>query len=264
MSYKIYKNVIKMITFPEYRGLILDSSELKESMFTSTIHLNNCVLIKCREKTDKLSGKDISTIAFYITSSNSGITRTVIEFKKLMNKVQKGTKCIYIISDKDFSQQVYNTMSLLYPQYTVIKLGNTMFEDERPKHMLVPKHEILTEDEYNKLVRYSTIVSPLNLPKIRMDDTQCIWIGANPKDIIKITRHTIIGESINYRVVIGPISHKIKSDYNPKFMMEQEIEKNLNKKIIITKEDIVNKKKEKNIKKMSHEFKMKIKPKKIK
>ena len=30
MSYNIYKNVIKMITLPEYRDLILDSPELKE------------------------------------------------------------------------------------------------------------------------------------------------------------------------------------------------------------------------------------------
>jgi len=238
MSYNSYKNVIKMITLPEYRGLVLDSPELKENTFYSDIHLINYVIVKCREKDDKLS-----TTAFYITKNNSGITRTVVEFKKLMNKVQKGIKCIYIISNKDFSQQVFKTMLAMYPQYIVMKLNNAIFEDERPKHILVPKHEILSSDDYYQLVNHLTIVDPLNLPKIKINDTQCVWIGANSGDIVKITRHTIIGESINYRIVIGPMSNKIRFEYNPEFEKHQEQkEENIKKKIIVTKDDITKRK----------------------
>ena len=197
-----------------------------------------------------------STIAFYITAINSGITRTIIEFKKLMNKVPNNIKHIYIISEKEFSQQVYNVISSLYSQHIVMKLNNTMFETERPKHMLVSKHEILTRDEYDNLIKYSTIVNPLNLPKIRLDDTQCIWIGAESGDIIKITRRTIIGESTNYRVVIGPISNKIKSVYNP-ISIDEKDEKD--KSIVITKKNIMDKKAKRSVNKKNSEIVKKIK-----
>ena len=137
-----------------------------------------------------------------------------------------------------------------------MKLNNNTFETERPKHMLVSKHEILTQDEYNNLIKYSTIVNPLNLPKIRLDDTQCIWIGAESGDIIKITRRTIIGESTNYRVVIGPISNKIKSDYKP-ISSDEKDEKN--KSIVITKKNIIDKKAKRSVNKKNSEIVKKIK-----
>ena len=256
MSYKIYENVIKMITMPEYRGLELDSSKIKIEEFYNTIHIDNYIIIKCGKKEEEEKKVQDSTIAFYITAINSGITRTIIEFKKLMNKVPNNIKYIYIINEKEFSQQVYNVISLLYSQYIVMKLNNNTFETERPKHMLVSKHEILTQDEYNNLIKYSTIVNPLNLPKIRLDDTQCIWIGAESGDIIKITRRTIIGESTNYRVVIGPISNKIKSVYNP-ISIDKKDKKN--ESIVITKKNIIDKKAKRSVNKKNSEIIKKIK-----
>ena len=261
MSYNIYKNVLKMINMPYYRGLILDNPEIKEKEFISQININNHIEVKCRKKEEIM--KAGSTIIFYITTDNSGITRTVVEFKKLMDKIPNKIKDIYIINNKDFSQQVYNTIAILYPQYNVMKLNSSTFEYEWPKHMLVPKHEIISNNEYNEFAKYLTIVNPINLPNILMNDAQCIWIGAMPNDIIKITRNSIIGESITYKIVIGPLSYKIKSDYNPEIIKIQEAQRKKDaRKIVITQEDIKRNKKNKNIKKINSNIKIKLKTKK--
>lgn len=246
MSFNTYKNVVKMITLPYYRGLVIDNTLLQKKEFYNTIHMDKFVLVKCRNpKIISSDTKNKDTIGFYITHSEAGITRTVSEFKKVMNKVPKGIRDVYMISNKDFSQQVYNTIGLLFSNYNVMKLDSTIFEFEVPKHVLVSKHEILNEVEYKTVQRNLSLITPLNLSKIRMDDAQCIWIGAKPKDIIRITRLAYNGESINYRVVVGPVSLKVKSDYDPSFIDPNLSRLGPNGKTIITKESIQRQKEEK-------------------
>ncbi|MEM1988507.1 MAG: DNA-directed RNA polymerase subunit H [Candidatus Woesearchaeota archaeon] len=70
------------------------------------------------------------------------------------------------------------------------------------KHVLVPKHEIATEEEVKKLYEEYNI-SFENLPKIYVHDPAIKHLNAKPGDVIKITRKSkIAGESIYYRGVI--------------------------------------------------------------
>jgi len=238
----------------------MDDSELNKKDFYNKIYIDKFVLIRCHDSDASLA-KDKKIIGFYITHVESGITRTVSEFKKLMSKVPKDIKDIYIISDKDFSQQVYNTIKFLFSNYYVMKLNNIIFEFEVPKHMLVSKHEILNDEECKNVQKNLTIINRLNLSKIRMDDPQCIWIGAKPKDIIKITRFALNGESINYRVVVGPVSLKVKNDYNPDFVNPKQYNLGSNGKIIITRENIIRTKEEKERKSLIKKNKQQIKKK---
>jgi len=59
-----------------------------------------------------------------------------------------------------------------------------------------------------------------------------VWVGAKPLDIIKITRNTISGESIIYKLVTGATSKKITSElvakqrrrpYGTKIIIPQEL-----------------------------------------
>ncbi len=69
-------------------------------------------------------------------------------------------------------------------------------------HMLVPKHEILNEEEAKELLEILG-VSKEQLPKIRADDPIAREIGAKPGDIVKITRKSLTaGESVFYRLVV--------------------------------------------------------------
>ncbi len=70
------------------------------------------------------------------------------------------------------------------------------------KHMLVPKHEIVPQEEHADLMKSLYITSKAKLPEIKFHVdpiTRCI--GAVPGDIVKITRYSqSAGESIIYRV----------------------------------------------------------------
>ena len=70
------------------------------------------------------------------------------------------------------------------------------------KHRLVPKHEIVSPEEREMVLkRYR--VKPYQLPKIRASDPAVLAIGAKPGDIVKIIRDSpTAGKHITYRYVI--------------------------------------------------------------
>ena len=69
------------------------------------------------------------------------------------------------------------------------------------KHMLVPKHEIMTEDEI--LTEFVDVdYNFKNLPKIKVNDPVAESIGAKPGDVLRITRESeTAGFFVTYRIV---------------------------------------------------------------
>jgi len=69
-------------------------------------------------------------------------------------------------------------------------------------HYLVPKHEVMSEEEVKDLLEKLNITKE-QLPKILESDPMVKLIGAKVGDVIKITRksHTA-GETIYYRLVV--------------------------------------------------------------
>ena len=70
------------------------------------------------------------------------------------------------------------------------------------KHNLVPKHELLTAEQKNEILKELN-VSTKDLPKIHSTDASIVEFNAKPGDIIKITRESPSAkEAIYYRAVI--------------------------------------------------------------
>jgi len=70
------------------------------------------------------------------------------------------------------------------------------------EHELVPKHEILTKEEVEELLKKYRI-KPYQIPRIKASDPAAKMIGAKPGDIIKIIRKSpTAGRSVAYRYVI--------------------------------------------------------------
>ena len=70
-------------------------------------------------------------------------------------------------------------------------------------HEYVPKHEILSEKEVEKLLKRYKLESKMQLPKILSTDPVVKAIGAKKGDVLKITRKSMTaGEAVYYRVVI--------------------------------------------------------------
>lgn len=70
-------------------------------------------------------------------------------------------------------------------------------------HDIVPKHELLTPEEKEKLFGELKLV-PANLPKIYSSDPALALFGikANLGDVIKITRAESTCTALHYRIVI--------------------------------------------------------------
>ncbi|WP_458453285.1 DNA-directed RNA polymerase subunit H [Methanobrevibacter sp.] len=68
-------------------------------------------------------------------------------------------------------------------------------------HMLVPKHEIMTEEEISE--SFSDVDYDFkDLPKIKSTDPVVKAIGAEPGNILKITRESqTAGVFVTYRIV---------------------------------------------------------------
>jgi DNA-directed RNA polymerase subunit H len=70
------------------------------------------------------------------------------------------------------------------------------------KHELVPKHEILSEEEKAKLLKKYGITIK-ELPRILASDPAIKSLNPKVGDVVKITRKSkTAGESVYYRVVV--------------------------------------------------------------
>ena len=68
-------------------------------------------------------------------------------------------------------------------------------------HMLVPKHEIMTDDEISEV--FSDVEYDIkDLPKIKANDSVVKAIEAEPGNVLKITRESqTAGVFVTYRIV---------------------------------------------------------------
>jgi len=75
-------------------------------------------------------------------------------------------------------------------------------EIEIVKHQLVPKHEILSDEEKRAILQKFEATEN-NLPKITVSDPVVQMIEAKPGNVIKITRKSpTAGEAFYYRLVV--------------------------------------------------------------
>jgi DNA-directed RNA polymerase subunit H len=70
------------------------------------------------------------------------------------------------------------------------------------EHKLVPKHEILSEEEKNKILTQYKL-QPYQMPQVQATDPAVKVIGAKPGNMLKIIRKSATaGEHIAYRYVV--------------------------------------------------------------
>ena len=71
-----------------------------------------------------------------------------------------------------------------------------------PNHVYVPKHEIITKKEAQKVLDDFNC-KPTELPLIFVTDPAIVGLGVKPGDMIKIARKSgTAGQSIYYRYVV--------------------------------------------------------------
>jgi len=75
-------------------------------------------------------------------------------------------------------------------------------DKEESRHILVPKHELVSEEDKKELLE-SRGINENQLPDIFVTDPGITGLGANLGDVIRVTRESeLVGESIHYRIVV--------------------------------------------------------------
>jgi hypothetical protein len=169
------------------------------------------------------SGKDVH---IYLFSPDSKYMASQ-ELDRLLTKIREPSDIILVVHTdlKTYSLRTIN-------KHTHLKIKvylQSYFNIIAPNGPLCSKHRIMSYDEVYKLFNNELFCYLTNLPKILVDDVQCIWIGAEVGDVLEITSPSdIVGSCVQYRVVI-PRSGKIISfrDVPETVEVEDEIDKEI-------------------------------------
>ncbi|VVB93488.1 DNA-directed RNA polymerase subunit H [uncultured archaeon] len=71
------------------------------------------------------------------------------------------------------------------------------------EHKMVPNHEILNEEDLNKILSEFKVEKE-QLPKIRISDPSAVSVKAKVGDVVRVTRDSpTAGKSYFYRLVIA-------------------------------------------------------------
>ncbi len=121
------------------------------------------------------------------------------QLKKLMK--EKGVEKAFVVSSGRYTQSAVKEAG----KSNIELLPETLPSFNIFEHFLVPRHEVLSLDERDEVLkRYR--VKPYQLPRIKASDPAAVLIGAKPGDIVKIMRKDVEKGTekgyIHYRYVV--------------------------------------------------------------
>lgn len=140
-----------------------------------------------------------------ITLEDMRVHNTTEKFISLYRNVQRKEKfTLLLITPGILSNYVRKKVDEYnHTGHHIISYTYDMFSIVIPEHNMVPKHEIMTQDEISDLLTL-TRTTLQSYPKIYITDPPVAWIGAEVGDLIRIHRHSeTTGKSIAYRRVVN-------------------------------------------------------------
>lgn len=188
-----YNNIQKFI---EKRGYKNDDTVLDITAFTKMIYTNSYIKFNC------IDTKKNKSVYIYLFTEDSIYISITLQFKKLISRIKdKNEFSVILITASNLSIYINKTL----PQFTNVSFFNYLhkcFNIDVTKGPFCSLHTILSHPEVVQLCSNELFINPLGLPAISINDVQCIWIGAELGQVIKITSISeITGNTIKYRLV---------------------------------------------------------------
>jgi DNA-directed RNA polymerase subunit H (RpoH/RPB5) len=140
-------------------------------------------------------------VLIYLLAKDGKYSNSSQDLKRLLSKI-KDPSDVILVSKIPF--KTYSIRAIATFKHLRVKTYlHENFDLVIPNGPLCYPHRILSHEEVGKLLNDDLCCYLVNLPKILLEDVQCIWIGAEVGDVIEITMLSdITGESIQYRVVV--------------------------------------------------------------
>jgi DNA-directed RNA polymerase I, II, and III subunit RPABC1 len=116
--------------------------------------------------------------------------------------ISSQTKLLFIFKQKIHENNEKNIKDLIKEtKYEYFKIKHLLFNITH--HSIVPKHEILSIDETNKIMERYDVKSRSQFPKILATDPVARYYDVQPGQLVKITRSsTSTGENVTYRFCV--------------------------------------------------------------
>jgi DNA-directed RNA polymerase subunit H (RpoH/RPB5) len=192
----IYDNLWLMLE--KYRGYTMGPRTKKEEAM-GMIQRNEYVKIQATDT----SGHPVHV--FVISrGSKYGL---VDQFKLLIRKVKDPRCSILFVTHTPFSSYLRKEVNSMSESIRIFNYLHMHFCIEIPKGPHCAPHSILSPEEARHLILHELHCHPQALPRIRVDDSQAIWIGAEVGQIVRIVSESPIGGyTCKYRVVVPAVA----------------------------------------------------------
>lgn len=190
-----YQNL--QIFAKKWRNYTPETQPRDKDTFRNDMQFSEYVDLKYRDN------KTRNPVIIYLFSPDSKYAKNSPELRKLFYKIKRPTKVILVTKDplKTFSQNVIRDMAFAHLDVSVYR--HETFNIVVPEGPLCYPHRVISPEEVRRLLNNDLFCYLINPSKIRVDDPQCIWIGAEVGDIVEITSLSDIAlRSIHYRLVI--------------------------------------------------------------
>lgn len=196
----IYDNIKEMV---KYRGYSIKPDET-ENPLDYTLNAKGYIVVEGereqsfqRELTHILAV--LATDKYTKSSAIADLHNIIAEYMKKAG-ISPLTAEIVFITKKEPTTNINKQLvkfRLITPNIDIYPY--TYFKIVLPNHRIVPKHSIPSEEELEYLVKYYH-VDLNNLPKMRYDDAQNIWLGLKPGHYVRIDRISeTSGKAVAYR-----------------------------------------------------------------
>lgn len=191
------------LQYTQYKNLHIFAEKWRKYINKSSIYDNDT--FRKHMQTDQYVKLDYQSVngkpvLIYLFAKDSKYNSSQ-DLKRLLSKIKEPSDVI-IVSDaplKTYSIRAIQTFKHL----RVKTYLHENFDLIIPQGPLCYPHRILSHEEVDRLLNNELCCGLINLPKILLEDVQCIWIGAEVGDVIEIKMLSeITGESVQYRVVI--------------------------------------------------------------
>ena len=200
IQYKQYLNL--QIFVKKWRNMEIKNKLLNETEFIKNIQYNNYVNLECINKSN---GK--ITMIFLLAKSNKSINTQ--DIKKILNKI-KLVCDVMLISEYEITIDLNKILYNMKHIHNIYCYKHENFNLIIPECILTGKHRILNKQEVYQLINEDLFTTIANLPKIRENDPQCIWIGAKTGDVIEISSPSYITHSYRtYKVVVPKLGKNL-------------------------------------------------------
>jgi DNA-directed RNA polymerase subunit H (RpoH/RPB5) len=181
--FRIYNNVLVFAS--KYRKWKIVSKQIEsESDCVKLIDKLGYIMIECIDGTKRSFIMILSTESPYLKTKEFSRVPTMIS-KKPKEKID-----LYIITENPVTTHIIKKMSTFKVEHKIkcYNYQHAIFLQIMPeaKNQIIPEFTLYRGDDIQKVLDENLLQGISQCGVIRHNDTQMIWIGARPGDLIKI------------------------------------------------------------------------------